>query len=68
MMASMREEVVRARMETLVSRDKRIPDGEPKRLVVLAALRRFKDAGVTGATLTDVLSEEADKMVRRLQK
>ena len=53
-------------LEKLVSRDSRIQDGEAKRQVVLAALRRFKDAGMTASTLADIVSEEADKMIRRL--
>ena len=57
---------LRAYLESLVSKDRRIPDGEAKRQVVLAALRRFKDVGVTASTISDVLSEEANRMVKRL--
>jgi hypothetical protein len=57
---------LRAHLEKMVFRDRRIPDGEAKRQVVLASLRRLKDAGITGATLADIVSEEADKMVKRL--
>ncbi|MFN7990732.1 MAG: hypothetical protein U0R44_01095 [Candidatus Micrarchaeia archaeon] len=57
---------LRAFLEHLVSRDKRLPDGESKRQVVLATLRRFKDAGQTGATLADIVGEEAEKMAKRL--
>lgn len=59
---------LRAHLEHLVSKDSRIPEGEAKRQVVLAALRRFKDAGMTASTLADIVSEEAERMVRRLGK
>lgn len=61
------EKALRAHLEYLVSKDRRIPDGEAKRQVVLSTLRRFKDAGMTAATLADILSEEADKMVKRVK-
>ncbi len=57
---------LRSRLEYLVYKDKRLPDSEAKRQVVLAALRRMKDRGLTASTLADIAAEEADKMVRRL--
>jgi hypothetical protein len=59
---------LRSHLEHMVDRDRRLPDGETKRQVVLASLRRLKDAGITGATLADIVSEEADRMVKRLKE
>lgn len=58
---------IRGKLEYLVYRDKRLPDGETKRQVVLATLRRLKDASISAATLADIASEEAEKMVKRLK-
>jgi hypothetical protein len=58
----------RTKLEKLVSDDRRLPDGECKRQVVLAVLRRFKDAVPPEAVLRDAASEEAEKMLRNLKK
>lgn len=59
---------LRTRLEYMVFKDRRLPEGEPKRQVVLATLSRLKDIEVTGATLADIACEEADKMVKWLSK
>lgn len=59
---------VRERLEYMVNRDKRIQDSEAKRQVVVATLRRLKDNSVTASTLSDIVSEEAEKMLKRMKR